>query len=215
MPGVRHWIGVASREHVRAAQAGGFIQLCHGKAAPLRRLQLRDYIVYYSPSTQMRGGEPVQAFTAIGVVGEGDPYPVDIGGGFVPFRRPVAFFAASEAPIRSLLPRLSFTRDRASWGYAFRRGVFEITLEDFTLIARAMAVTDGATPTTQSDAAPVSGPLSARVRFTDTPELPRLHRNRAGQHGNVVQAAGRCRASSSRMCRARFVTAAFVVWRGR
>ena len=31
----RYWIGVACREHVGRGVAGGFAQLCHGKAAPL------------------------------------------------------------------------------------------------------------------------------------------------------------------------------------
>jgi hypothetical protein len=30
-----HWIAVASAEHVRLGQAGGFMQVSHGKAAPL------------------------------------------------------------------------------------------------------------------------------------------------------------------------------------
>jgi hypothetical protein len=34
----KYWIGVASRNHVRMGMAGGFCQLCHGKAAPMRRL---------------------------------------------------------------------------------------------------------------------------------------------------------------------------------
>lgn len=90
----------------------------------------------------MGGGEPVQAFTAIGLAERDEPYTYDMGGGFVPFRRPVAFLKASEAPIRPLLPRLSFTQGRAFWGYAFRRGAFEITPEDYRVIACAMGVTD-------------------------------------------------------------------------
>ncbi len=138
---MRFWIGVASQDHVRAGVAGGFCQLCQGKAAPVRRLRPGDRIVYYSPATRMSGGEPVQAFTAIGLVEGGEPYAWDMGGGFVPFRRPVAFLEASEASIRPLLPRLSFTEGRASWGYAFRRGAFEITPEDYRVIACAMGVT--------------------------------------------------------------------------
>ena len=33
----RFWIGVASRDHVNVGVKGGFIQLNHGKQAPLRR----------------------------------------------------------------------------------------------------------------------------------------------------------------------------------
>ncbi|MGE0743711.1 MAG: EVE domain-containing protein [Rhodospirillales bacterium] len=138
----RFWIGVASREHVRAGIAGGFCQLCHGRAAPLRRLEAGDRLIYYSPRTAMRGGEPVQAFTAIGEVVAGAPYPFDMGGGFVPFRRDIRFLPAFDAPIAPLLETLSFTRGRRSWGYAFRRGVFEATAADHAAIAAAMGVAD-------------------------------------------------------------------------
>ena len=37
----RYWIGVASRDHVMRGVAGGFCQLGHGKAAPVKRLEAR------------------------------------------------------------------------------------------------------------------------------------------------------------------------------
>jgi hypothetical protein len=136
-----YWIGVASRDHVRCAVVGGFCQLCHGKAAPLRRLKPGDRIVYYSPREQMRDREVVQAFTAIGEIAKGEAYPFDMGGGFVPYRRAVQFHNSLEAPIRPLLPRLSFTQDRRDWGMIFRRGVFPIGRVDYEMIACAMRAT--------------------------------------------------------------------------
>jgi hypothetical protein len=133
-----YWIGVASREHVRRGLAGGFCQLSHGKAAPLRRLKPGDRIVYYSPRERMDEGEPLQAFTAIGEVGAGEPYPFDMGGGFVPYRRAVRFYRASDAPIRPLLPILSFSRGRPNWGMLLRRGLFAIEKADYEIIAKAM-----------------------------------------------------------------------------
>jgi hypothetical protein len=137
-----YWVGVASREHVRAGVAGGFCQLCHGKAAVLERLAPGDRIVYYSPREGMRAGAPVQAFTAVGVVQDNPPHRTDMGGGFLPYRRDVRFLAATEAPIKPLLPQLAFTRGRRSWGIAFRRGVFKINEDDYRLIAAAMGVDD-------------------------------------------------------------------------
>lgn len=142
---MHYWIGVASRDHVIKGKAGGFYQLGHGKAAPVKRLHPGDRIVYYSPRTAFEGGEPVQAFvvqafTAIGEILPGEPYVSDMGGGFMPTRRDVRWFEAGEAPIRPLLEQLSFTRGQRSWGYAFRRGAFEMTAEDYALIAAAMGV---------------------------------------------------------------------------
>jgi hypothetical protein len=46
------------------------------------------------------------------------------------------------ASIRPLLQRLSFTREKESWGLAFRRSVFRIDLDDYRQIAQAMGVAD-------------------------------------------------------------------------
>jgi hypothetical protein len=140
MTDTRYWIGVASREHVLRGVAGGFCQLNHGKAGPIRRLKPGDWIVYYSPRETMGSGEPVQAFTAIGKIRPGEPYAGEMGGGMQAMRRDVDFLKAREAPIRPLLETLSFTKGRASWGYAFRRGSFAVSEADFRAIAEAMGV---------------------------------------------------------------------------
>ena len=136
------WIGVASRDHVMKGVNGGFCQLSHGKASPVERLKPGDRIVYYSPRETLREGEPVQAFTAIGKILEGEAYRADMGGGFKPVRRDVRFFKAHDAPIKPLLETLSFTRGRMSWGYAFRRGAFQIEADDYRVIAKAMGAKD-------------------------------------------------------------------------
>lgn len=135
---MRAWIGVVCQRHAQRGVAGGFTQVCHGKAAPLRRMAPGDGFVLYSPSTEMGGGEPVKAFTGIGLVAPAEPYPFDMGGGFVPHRRDIRFLEAGPAPIRPLLDRLAFTRGGPAWGLLLRRGHFEIGLEDFHLIAEAM-----------------------------------------------------------------------------
>jgi len=50
----------------------------------------------------MDEGEPVQAFTAIGRIKPGEPYAGDMGGGFHPVRRDVAFLKAAVAYYVSL-----------------------------------------------------------------------------------------------------------------
>jgi hypothetical protein len=147
-PATRYWIGVASADHVARGVDGGFCQLCHGKSAPVRRLSPGDWIVYYSPRTGFRGGEPVQAFTAIGRVRPGDSYAFDMGGGFVPTRRDVEFARCRAAPIRPLIDRLAFIRDKRSWGQAFRRGIVAIDCADFKTIAAAMGIEPPATHST-------------------------------------------------------------------
>lgn len=145
--GERYWVGVASRDHVLRGVEGGFAQLSHGKRAPLERMRRGDWLVYYSPRESRNGGEPLKTFTALGrIVGE-TAYRFDMGGGFVPFRRDVAYLPAKvEAPIRPLIDRLSFIRNKGRWGQAFRSGHFEVRREDFELITSAMGLNLGPEP---------------------------------------------------------------------
>lgn len=130
---------MASAEHVRIGRAGGFMQVCHGKAAPLHRVRPGDVVAYYSPTETF--GLPrrrLQSFTAIGRVEDGEPYQADMGGGFLPFRRDVRWLPAREAAIRDLLPVLEFTAGRPGWGYALRFGILAISERDMLAIAAAM-----------------------------------------------------------------------------
>lgn len=139
----KFWIAVASADHVARGATGGFMQVCHGKTAPLQRIRPGDWVAHYSPVHVFGGKEPLQAFTALGEVLAGEPYRADMGGGFEPFRRNVRFdTAVSPASIRPLLGRLSFIRDAGRWGYPFRYGLLEIPERDFRLIETAMR-TDG------------------------------------------------------------------------
>ena len=138
------WIAVASADHVAVGRRDGFMQVCHGKPGPLRRVQPGDLVAYYSPRDQMRGGTPVQAFTALGRVKPAAPYQVTMAPGFQPFRRDVDWFRAAEAPIRPLLDHLSW--GGPNWGYRLRMGLFEVPTGDMTLIADAMGVTLPVTP---------------------------------------------------------------------
>lgn len=138
----RNWIAFACAEHVRLGRKEGIMQVCHGKAAPLRRVQPGDGVAYYSPTETLGGRDKVQAFTAIGIVRAGAPYQVDMGETitgvrFQPFRRNVDWLDADAAPI-ALLGMLEFAARKPSWGFQLRFGLFAISDDDFALIAAAM-----------------------------------------------------------------------------
>jgi hypothetical protein len=42
-----NWVAVASAERVPLGRSRGFMQACHGKAAPLNGIQPGDGVVYY------------------------------------------------------------------------------------------------------------------------------------------------------------------------
>jgi hypothetical protein len=133
----KHWIAVASADHARRGGAGGFMQVNHGKAAPLRRISPGDGVVYYSPTQTFGGRDKLRAFTLIGRVKEGEIYPGEMGG-WTAYRRDVDWSGAHDAPIAPLLERLDFTAGNVNWGYKMRFGLFEITAHDFGVIAGAM-----------------------------------------------------------------------------
>ena len=132
------WIGVVSRSHVQVAVQGGFIQLNHGKKAPLQRLHAGDGLILYSPRTAYPTGEILQTFTAVGEVTSGKIYQVEMTPDFEPYRVDVKFFECRETPMRPLIDTLSFIKNKAHWGAAFRFGLVKIPAQDFNLIAKTM-----------------------------------------------------------------------------
>ena len=164
---ISNWVAVASAEHVAIGRAQGFMQVGHGKGAPLKRLHTGDRIAYYSPVRVFGSKDACQAFTAIGTVHDervyqgvhgapglastrvhppggcgpawgGPALGPPMAGGFEPFRKDVDWLEATEAPIRPLLDALSFTAGKSNWGYAFRFGLLKVTADDMVLIAKAM-----------------------------------------------------------------------------
>ncbi|WP_091359047.1 EVE domain-containing protein [Amphritea atlantica] len=136
----RNWIAVASADHVRTGRSGGFMQVCHGKAAPLKRISPGDLVAYYSPVETLGDKARLQAFTGCGRVKPREPYQVDMGNGFKPFRRDLCWFDTREVSIQPLLDRLEFSAGKENWGYPFRFGLFEVSEQDMHQICVAMGL---------------------------------------------------------------------------
>lgn len=134
----KFWIAVISKDHAMRAVEGGFIQLSHGKEAPLKRLHAGDWMLIYSSKLFMNSNEKCQSFTAIGRVSDEGIFMTEMNENFKPFRRKVQFFDCESISIIPLIENLSFIKNKKSWGYPFRFGFFEINKEDFLLIAQKM-----------------------------------------------------------------------------
>ena len=135
-----YWVNTVSLDHVRLGVEGGFTQADHGRSTRLSRLRPGDGLVFYSPRTAMRGGEPLQQFTALGRVTGTEPYQVEMNPDFHPWRLTVDFLEGRPAPARPLVGDLEFIADPKRWGYPFRRGLFEVGRADFLRIASAMGI---------------------------------------------------------------------------
>lgn len=138
MSSTKYWIAVVSKEHTLRGITGRFIQVCHGKQTPLKRMKKGDYLIVYSSKITLEGNEKCQAFTAIGQVKDDNVYQISMSESFKPFRRNIDFFECRESSIIPLINNLEFISNKKSWGFPFRFGFFEINEKDFNLITSKM-----------------------------------------------------------------------------
>jgi hypothetical protein len=136
--GIKYWIIVASKDHVKTGIKQGIAQACHGKYAPLKRMRKDDFVVYYSGKQTMGETEKCQEFTAIGKVKDDEVYQFQMTEDFCPSRRDIDFFESTDISIFPLIYELNFIENKTSWGYPFRFGFFEISKHDFELISSLM-----------------------------------------------------------------------------
>lgn len=135
---IKYWVSVASKDHVTSGINEGIAQTCHGKPAPLKRMQKGDFLIYYSGKQTMEKPNKCQEFTAIGQVVNDKIYPFKMTADFCPFRREIKFFEHKDISILPLINDLQFIQNKQSWGYPFRFGFFEINKHDFDLISSQM-----------------------------------------------------------------------------
>lgn len=138
---VRYWIGVVGLAHARLGEQEGFCAFSHGKKSPIEKLSDGDRFAYYAPKTGFPTGDPVQKFVALGTVIDSTPFQTCWEGHDLWAAR-AAYAAVTPADVRPLLGPLTFVRNPARWGMAFRRSFFEIFEADFTLIETAMTQED-------------------------------------------------------------------------
>ena len=131
---MNYWINTISKDHVMVGKKKGFVQAGHGKEAPLKKLQLNDHLIFYSPKTSLQNGKPVQAFTAVAKIKDESIYRVIVNENFQPYRRNAEYKDCPEVPIKPLIEQLEFITNKKHWGLKFRLGLFEINQHDFELI---------------------------------------------------------------------------------
>lgn len=138
MNNIKYWIAAVSKEHAMRGVAGEFIQVCHGKQSPLKRMKKGDWVIVYSSKVSMDTEVKCQTFTAIGQVVDDNIYSFKMSDDFIPFRRNIKFYDCNEISILPLIQQLNFIQNKKSWGYPFRFVFFEIHENDFNLIASKM-----------------------------------------------------------------------------
>jgi EVE domain len=63
---MKYWVNTVSKDHVLKGVKGSFTQANHGSPHNLKRMNRGDFIIFYSPRTHFKEGDPLQHFTALG-----------------------------------------------------------------------------------------------------------------------------------------------------
>lgn len=130
---MKHWLAVISLEHAHMAASSGFLQVCHGKAAPLRRTSAGDEFFIYSPKTGMGTGDSIMSFTYRGIFNDNNVYQVEQLPGFLPFRKDVTFdLDFPRVPLKTVAGM--DLRATPNLGLVLRRGFVELTAADSSRI---------------------------------------------------------------------------------
>lgn len=134
----KYWILIAPKDYVLKGKAADYAQACHGKSNPMRRLNMGDGIIYYSPKLKPEISDPFQSFTALGCVIDEKPYQVELADGSKHYRRNVRYLSGRDVKVKPLINHLTFIKDKERWGSIFKYGIIQISEQDFKLIATAM-----------------------------------------------------------------------------
>ena len=129
----RFWIGVAHARQVELIRGKGLVAFSKGQKAPVAKMQVGDGVLYYAPRNDFEG-EAVQAFIALATVTGDSPFETPLMADAKAWVRAADYAETGEAPIRPMIPDLSFIKKPSHWGMAFRRGQFEISAADFAII---------------------------------------------------------------------------------
>ena len=128
-----HWIAVISLEHAKISACSGFLQVCHGKSAPLRRTTAGDEVFIYCARESMRSGKILQRIEYRCVFNDNRIYQVEQTPEFSPFRKDVTFDTGFQGIRIHDVQDFELTSN-PSWGRLARLGFFEISFHDAVLL---------------------------------------------------------------------------------
>jgi hypothetical protein len=132
----KYWVNIIPKERVEKAMKEGVME-SKGDEAHLARLKEGDWVVFYSPRTDIAGTTKLQTFTAIGQVKDSN-IESTFEDGVKVFRRKVEYTPTVETSLIPLIQPLSFIRNKKHWGFIFKFSLVEIPETDFQLISEKM-----------------------------------------------------------------------------
>ncbi|HSW76339.1 MAG TPA: EVE domain-containing protein [Candidatus Saccharimonadales bacterium] len=136
----RYWISKAAREHVDIVKQKKYTQINMGPKGALERMNIGDWIIYYSPTIYFEQDEPIcQKFTGISCVIDNRVYPQS---NQFPdrWRRNVEFFDCIPYHPQHFIDQVDFIPKSENWMDIFLQPIFEIQRKDFVTIADTIII---------------------------------------------------------------------------
>jgi hypothetical protein len=138
----RYWVSNAAQEHVHIVRDKGYTQINMGPREPLEKMNVGDWILYYSPTIYFEQLIPTcQKFTGIACVSDTRIYPQ---GNQQPdhWRRNVDFYHCIPHHPKHFFGKVSFLPDNSNWIEILNQPILEIPRNDFILIADKILMPD-------------------------------------------------------------------------
>lgn len=138
----RYWVCNAAQEHVHIVQTKGYTQINMGPREPLEKMNVGDWILYYSPTNLFENITPnCEKFTGIACVNDTRIYPQ---GNSHPdhWRRNVDFYPCTPHSPQDFVGKVTFLPQNKKWQKILQQPVLEISREDFITIAKMIVSPD-------------------------------------------------------------------------
>ncbi len=138
----RYWVCNAAQEHVHIVRDKGYTQINMGPREPLEKMNVGDWILYYSSTYYFEDPRPnCQKFTGIACVNSTRIYPQS---NKHPdhWRRNVDFYQCMPHHPEHFVSKVSFLPPEKNWKKILQQPVFEILRNDFIFIAQTIVLPD-------------------------------------------------------------------------
>ena len=134
------WLCCVTQDNLNVALEAGVIGFKEHVGKNLARAGIGDKLIFYVSREQFSSNIPVRKCFGIAVIKESlyisskRLWP----NGLFPYRINIEVLSRNSARVETLIPNLSFIKNKKNWGSAFFPSVRQISPIDFELISRSM-----------------------------------------------------------------------------
>ncbi|MBI2344851.1 EVE domain-containing protein [Candidatus Dependentiae bacterium] len=136
----QYWVSKAAQEHVNIVRDKNYTQINMGPRAPLEKMNIGDWILYYSPTIYYEQEDSIcEEFTGISCIIDTRIYPQ--GGQFPDrWRRDVEFFSCIPMQAKNFVGKVNFLPIEQNWKKILNQPIFKIEQQDFITIAKTILI---------------------------------------------------------------------------